>query len=178
MTIRSGRLKSAIAAPSRRNSGLETIGRHLAHDPLDLVAGADRHGRLGDDHRGLAQCCRDLAGGGEHEAQIGMTVAAPRRRPHRDEHRIRVGHSTRQLGGERQAPRADIAQHQILQARLEDRHHPRLQRRDLARVLVDAHHIMPEIRKTGPGNEPDIARSDHRDTHVQLPPAEYAAIRL
>jgi hypothetical protein len=53
--MRSGRLKSSIAAPSRRNSGLETTansasGARLADDALDLVAGADRHGRFGDDH--------------------------------------------------------------------------------------------------------------------------------
>jgi hypothetical protein len=65
MTMRSGRLKSAIAAPSRRNSGIGDdgdlrIGPCLADDPLDLVAGADRHGRLGNKHREAIDGFRDL----------------------------------------------------------------------------------------------------------------------
>ena len=55
ITTRSGRMKSSIAEPSRRNSGLEATsnwpsGRRLAQDLGDLAAGADRHGRFGDDH--------------------------------------------------------------------------------------------------------------------------------
>ena len=34
-----------------RDDGEVAIRPGLAHDALDLVAGADRHGRLGDDHR-------------------------------------------------------------------------------------------------------------------------------
>ena len=53
------------------------VGRGLAHDPLDLVAGADRHRRLGDDHRRAGQRAGDLARRIIDIAQIGMTVAAP-----------------------------------------------------------------------------------------------------
>ena len=53
MTIRSGRMKSSIAAPSRRNSGLEATSKRPAGSGLARIrstssAGADRDGRLGD----------------------------------------------------------------------------------------------------------------------------------
>jgi hypothetical protein len=40
---------------------------------------------------------------------------------------------------------------------------------DLALILVDADHVMPEIGKTRPRYEPDIARTHHRNFHDQLP---------
>ena len=91
--MRSGCLKSRIAAPSRRNSGLEAtttsaVRIGLADDPLDLVAGADRHGRFGDDDGKAVQRGGDLARGRVHVGEVRMAVAAPRRRADRDEHRI------------------------------------------------------------------------------------------
>ena len=79
-TMRSGCLKSWMAAPSRRNSGFETgdvaIRPQLADDALDLVAGADRDGRFGDDNGEIAQRGGNLAGGGVDVGQIGMAVTA------------------------------------------------------------------------------------------------------
>jgi hypothetical protein len=40
------------------------VGPGLADDRLDLVAGADRHGRLGDDHGEAVDQAGDLLGGG------------------------------------------------------------------------------------------------------------------
>jgi hypothetical protein len=64
---------------------------------------------------------------------------------------------------------ADILGDQLLQAGLEDRHLARQKRGDLPLVLVDANDLMSEIGKTGSGDEADIARSDHRHTHFELP---------
>ena len=93
--MRSGNLKSRIAAPSRRNSGFEAtttsaVGIGLADDALDLVAGADRHGRLGHDDGEAGQRLRDLARGGVDVGQIGVAVAAARRRADRDEDSIGI----------------------------------------------------------------------------------------
>jgi hypothetical protein len=41
------------------------IGARFADDPLDLVAGADRHGRFGDHHGEAGERGGDLAGGVE-----------------------------------------------------------------------------------------------------------------
>ena len=57
MTMRSGFMKSAIAAPSFRNSGLDTTSNAISrlasqsfgHRCTDLVRGADRYRRLVDD---------------------------------------------------------------------------------------------------------------------------------
>ena len=138
----------------------------LAHDALDLIAGADRHGRFGD-HDGvavervgdLARCLIDIG-------EVGMAVAAARWRPDRDEDRIRLAHRLAQILGEGEPSRLDIVGDELGEAGLEDRHLAPLQGRDLARVLVDAGDHMAEIGKAGPRHEADIARSDHRDAHA------------
>ena len=70
----------------------------LANDPLDLVAGADRHRRFIDDDREAVQRRGDGLGGGENIGEIGVAVAAPRRRADADEHRRRAAHRRAQLG--------------------------------------------------------------------------------
>ncbi len=107
------------------------IGPRVADDALDLVAGADRHGRLGDDHGEAVEGCRDLAGRGMDVREVGMAVAAARRRADRDEHRVGLGDRALETGGEAQAPGADIGGDQIVEARLVDRHLAALERRDL-----------------------------------------------
>ena len=82
--------------------------------------------------------------------QVGVTVAAPRRRAHGDEHRIRRADRLGGVEGERQPPAADIGRHQIVQAGFEDRDLAPLEALDLGRVLVDADHIMTEVGETGP----------------------------
>ena len=68
ITTRSGCMKSSIAEPSRRNSGLRDHGElvlaagPLAHDLLDHLAGADRHRALGDDDLVAVQVLADRLG--------------------------------------------------------------------------------------------------------------------
>ena len=128
------------------------VGTLLAQDALDLVAGADRHGRLGDHDRGARQQRGDLAHRLEHEAQIGVTVAAPRRGPDRDHHRIGLGDADR-LAGEGEPALADIGFHKLGEAGLEDRDLAAIKRRDARRILVDAGDVMTKIGKAGPGNQ-------------------------
>ena len=100
-------LKSRIAAPSRRNSGFEAITtsaeglisriRRSTSSPVptgtdDFVATTVKPQRRGD-----------LARRGVDISQVGMAVAAPRRRADRDEHRIGLGDRRRQIGGKIQA---------------------------------------------------------------------------
>jgi len=108
---------------------------------------------------------RDLLRGAEHIAQIGMTVPAPRRRSNRDEDRIGGRNGRSQVRGEGQPAVPNVPLHQVRETRLEDRHHTPLQRLDLASILVDAGHMMPEIRKTGTGYQAYIAGPDHRNAH-------------
>ena len=82
-------------------------GARLADDPLDLVAGADRHGRLGDDHgAGPDERCAISRGRAEDVGQVGMAVAAARRRADGDEDRLGARDRLGQIGGEGQPARA------------------------------------------------------------------------
>ena len=65
----------------------------------------------------------------------------------------------------RQAAGLDVVGDQLLETGLEDRDPAGVQRLDLARVLVDADHVMAEIGKADPGHKTDITRTDHGDVH-------------
>ncbi len=51
-----------------------------------------------------------------------MTVAAPGRRADGDEHRLGVVHRGGEIAGEREAAGGDVLRHQLVEARLVDRH--------------------------------------------------------
>ncbi len=77
-------------AQKLRIGGDHHVGRRIgfADQPLDLVTGADRHGRFRHHHREARQRSRDLARGAVHVSEVGMAVAAPRRGADRDEHGV------------------------------------------------------------------------------------------
>src|SRR5690606_26407873 len=95
--------------------------------------------------------------------------AAPRRRAHGDEHGIGIRQRARKVERELEPPGRDVALDQLVQSRLEDRNAPLAQRLDLAGVLVDAAHVMPEIRKARSRDQADVARADHHYAHISLP---------
>jgi hypothetical protein len=168
-TMRSGRLKSLIAAPSRRNSvrhdGDVGLGAGFAHDALDLVAGADGHGRFRDDDGETLDRLGDFAGGGVDIGEVCMAIAAPRRRADGDEDDVGLADRAGKFGGEGEPARLDVLRHQRLEARFEDRDLAAVQRLDLRLGLVDAYDGVTEIGKTGAGYQAHIARTDHRDLH-------------
>ena len=148
----------------------------FGEDLDDVVAGSDRDRRLGDDdRRPLLMILAQLAHRGEDEGQVGMAVAAPRRRADRDEHRLGPFDPCGEVGGEAQAAALDIGFDQRVQARLPDRHPAILEGIDLVRILVDAAHLMAEIGEAGARHEADIASPDHRDAHYILQSASYPA---
>ena len=141
------------------------IGALLADDLFHLAAGADRHGGFGHHHGIAGQGVGDFLGGGEDIGQIGMAVAAAAGRAHRDEHGLRVRHRGLQIGGEGQAAGLGVDRHHIVQPRLKDRNAAGPQGLDLARILVDADHLMAEFRQTGAGYKAHITRADDGDAH-------------
>jgi hypothetical protein len=94
--------------------------------------------------------------------------AAPRRRPHRDEHRLGVRHRRVEVGGEGQAPGAMVALDQLTEARLVDRDFAGLKAGDPTAVDVDADDGVAEIGQARTGNEADIAGTDHCKLHGSL----------
>ena len=137
----------------------------LADDALDLVAGTDRHGRLRHHHREAGQRFCDLARGHVDVAEVGMAVAAARRRADRDEHRVRLRHGPGEIGREVEALGLDIGGDEFVEAGLVDRNLAAMQGGDLAGILVHAGDLVAEIRKTGAGNQPHIARANHGNSH-------------
>ena len=137
----------------------------LGDDPLDFVAGADRHGRFGDDDRIVLERFAHFARHGMDERQVGMPVTAPTRRAYGDEDCTSAGDALGQVRGERQAAGLDVGLDQRIEPGLVDRHHAFMQPVDLRLVLVDADNIMPEIGETGARNKADIARPNHCDFH-------------
>ena len=107
----------------------------------------------------------DLAGGAVDVGEVGMAVAAARRRADRDEDRLGLGHGRGELGGEGEPSGGDVARDQPVEAGLEDRNHPAVEVGDLAHVLVDAGDVVAEIREAGARDEADIARPDNRNPH-------------
>ena len=79
-TTRSGLLKSSIAAPSLRNSGLLATSNgdvgHLGHPARELGVGADRHGALDDDHLGAVEVPGDLLADRPDAADAGSGTPA------------------------------------------------------------------------------------------------------
>ena len=135
-------------------------------DARHLVAGADGHGRLGDDHLVAVEHRGDVLGGLEHVGEIGMAVAAPRGRADGDEHRLGRRYGASEVGREGQPVLAHVLVDQLRQSRLEDRHLAARQRSDLVGVVVDAGHGVPEIGKAGPRYEADISGADHCHAHA------------
>ena len=82
-TTRSGFMKSSIAAPSLRNSGLLATSHSrpvcFLQPGEDLGVGADRHGALGDDDRVRPQVRRDAVDHRPQRRQVGRAVVALRR---------------------------------------------------------------------------------------------------
>ena len=110
---------------------------------------------------------RNLAHGFVDEPQIGMAVAAARRRANRDEYRLGVG-DRRQVHCEFQPALANIVGDKIGQSRLENRNLAALERGDPARILVDANHMMAEVGQASARYETDIASADHGHAHEGL----------
>ena len=139
------------------------LGHHLGHLPV----GAHGHRRFCHDHGIPGQGARNILGRGHHETQIGMAVTAAGGGADGDEYSLRPINGCRQIGGEAQPAGCHVPGHQRVEAGFVDRHFAPVQRLDLAGVLVDADHVMPEIRETDARDKAHIARSDHRDAHCR-----------
>ena len=95
-----------------------------------------------------------------------MAVAAPGRRADRDEHRLGAVHRVGQVVGEREPAGGDVLCHQLVQARLVDRHAALMQRGELLGVGLHNGDVDAELGEAGAGDQADIAAADHRNTHV------------
>src|SRR5436190_17895912 len=94
-----------------------------------------------------------------------MTIAAPRRRAHGDEHGVGSGHRRLEIAREAQPSGCHVAGNEMVEPGLVDRHLAARQALDLRGILIDAGDLDAELREARPGNQPDIPGPDHRYAH-------------
>src|SRR5437868_1020935 len=94
-----------------------------------------------------------------------MAIAAPRWRPHGNEHRVGSGHRRLEIAGEAQPSGCHVAGNEMVEPGLVDRHLAARQALDLRGILIDAGDLDAELREARPGNQPDIPGPDHRYAH-------------
>ncbi len=80
---------------------------------------ADGHGRFCDHHREPGERCIDLARSSLDIAQVGMAIAAPRRRADSDEHGVDFTDRRGQVGCETQPPGLGVRGHHRVETGLE-----------------------------------------------------------
>ena len=157
--------RGALAQKFRVGGNHQIGGRiGFAHHPLDLVAGADRNGGFGDDDGETLQRRGDLARRRMNIAQIRVTVAAPRRRADRDEHRLGLADRRVRSVVKSSRPAAYAGDDQIVGP---------ARRSGSRRVSGSRSCAHPcrrrsrdaEVGKAGARDEADIAGADHRDPH-------------
>ena len=168
-------MKSSTAAPSFRNSGFDTTAngvadaarRKLLGDRLaDAVGGAHRHRGLVDDDLVLGHPPADVARRGEHVLHVRRAVLV-RRRAHGDELQRAVRDRGVLIGGEAQAAARRRCAATIASSPGSWMGTPPRDRISiLQRVDVEAQHVVADLGEAGSGDEPDIARPDHRDLHA------------
>ena len=122
----------------------------LTDDRFDGVAGADRYGRFVDDYRIAGQRLGDFLGGRMNIAQVGMAIAAPRRGANGDEDGLGPSDAALQIGREAQPTGTGIAGDQLFKPGFIDRHDAVVEPLDLARIEIDADHIVAEIGENTP----------------------------
>src|SRR6185369_4743476 len=98
-----------------------------------------------------------------------MTVPATRGRSNGNENRLRAFHAFDQVGGEGQPLAFGVRLDERLETRLPDRHLAGIQSVDLARILVDTADLVTEVGEARAGDQSDITRADHCDTHSAVP---------
>ncbi len=167
--MRSGRLKSEMAAPSRRNSGLEATATSASLFVSPIMRG---HRRLRYDHGEAFHGPSDLARRFVHVGEIRVAVAATRWCADCNEDGIGRRYGLGKLGREAELATPHVLGNKLGETRLIDRDAAFVEGLDLARVLVDAGHVVPEVGKAGSRYEPDIPRTDHHDIHEPHPIVE------
>ena len=147
---------------------VRTLGRQ---DGLDPPCRPNRNRRLGYNQGGAAgiEYAGQLTAGGFQRAEIRVSAVRPPRGPHRE----KDDSGTAQVGNfaaEVQPLRFDIPLHEPAQAWLEERDFSRAERGKPRIVGLDANDFGTEFREARCGNQSDISRADHGNSHGCCPP--------
>ena len=169
MTMRSGRLKSSMAAPSRRNSGLDTTAKSASGRVSRMIRSTSSPVPTGTVDFVTTTVNpsrpRRSSRAAVDKGKIRMTVAAPRRGADRDEDRFGARRPRWQDRSKRKAAAAAHCCRRDLASRARRSAFFRPQGLDLLGVRVDANDSVPEIRETGSRHKTHIAGTDHCNVH-------------
>ena len=140
--------------------GAHAGGRRGRRECSQPPRGSHRHGRLPDDDAVVGEVRRDSPGRVLHETQVGCL--ARRRLRCADADEVHVGCPDRRLevGGEPQAPARDVGEQQLGEPRLEEGHLSAAERRDLARVGVDADDLEAHLGHGSGMRRAEVAGAD------------------
>src|SRR3546814_15237759 len=94
----------------------------------------------------------DQAAGRKDGIEVDAAIAVVRR-AYRQDHDVGLRHGLRHRGGEVQAAALVVADDDILEIGLEDRHDAALQVRNLGGILVDAPGLESQLGKASPRNK-------------------------
>ncbi len=175
MTIRSGCMKSAIAEPSRRNSGLETTCTAWSERLNSRMIAATRS----PVSTGTVDLLTTSLGPSSASAISRATartyaqIGEPRREHRRsdgDEHDLCAADAARDVARERQPLAGAVARDEFGQPRFVERDAAGGERLEPRRVVLDADDLIPEFRETRPRHQADVAATDNRDSMQAGPP--------
>ena len=128
--------------------------------------GPNRHCRFRNNHKISARCQGNFLDSSKYIIQVSMPLTTTRRCPNRNKNRICAIDCTRQIDGERQPPRLNIFCHQYFKPRFENWHLTTVQSHNFIGIFIDTDYIMPKVRKTDPGYQPDITGANHNNLHL------------
>ena len=137
----------------------------LTHDALNFVAGPNRHRGFRDHNNVTGKFAGNLACGRENVAEVGMSIALPRRRADRDQNQLCVFNRVDCRRRKTQPIHGDIRTNKFIETGFKNRHDAGFQARYAIGVDVDAGDDVAEIRKASSGNEADVTRAKNRHAH-------------
>src|SRR5215472_13898533 len=149
ITMRSGSLKSRIAAPSRKNSGFDTTAQLASGRVSRMMRSTSSPVPTGTVDlvtttvKPSSACAISRA---ESYTKLRSAKPSPRRTD-RNEYRIRGSNCTNELSREFESASAGIAGDHFVETGLIDRHLAAIKRGNFRLVLVDTDHLMAEIGK-------------------------------
>ena len=168
MTTRSGFMKSSMAVPSLRNSGLlaTSQGRPVSSARRRVTAALVPTGTvLLSTTMASAVRWGAISATTAHKAVRSASPLAFGGVPTARNTSFARGGRLRQIGGEMQPALGHVAADQLGQPRLVDGHLRGPQHFDLRLVAVDARDVVARLGQTGARHQPHVAGPDDRNSH-------------
>ncbi len=153
-------LTEELGVPREIGRGLD-----LGEARREACRGADRDGRLAGDERAGTDMRDERLERRVDVPEVGPGTVLALRRPHREEVDVGV-RRRREVGREAQSTGRERLREELGQAGLEERRDPRIERRDLRLVDVDADDIVPELGHRGRVDGAEVAGADDGDAHA------------